>query len=158
MTTIAYKNGVIAFDGRMARTDDGTLISDDYLKMIEREGVFFFITGSIAFVDNLLNSYLGKESPNVHSAVNALVVDGEQLFYIGICPEPCYFWKEPISRDMIEAWGSGKDHVLTAFDYGADPIQAVQMAAKRDLFTGGVIRAFDINEKRIITEINREEI
>ena len=50
------------------------------------------------------------------------------------------FWKSPIPAGAIYAIGSGADHAITAMDMGASAIGAVEMAAKRDTGTGGIIR------------------
>lgn len=158
MTTIAYKDGIIATDGRMATDNDGTLISDCYPKVIQRNGVYFFIAGPIAWADNLMSSYLGEAEPNIRVAVNAVVADGDKIFYIGINPEadPPYLWKEPVLPEIPDSWGSGRDHALTAFDFGVDAVTAIKCAAKRDLYTGGQITTFNMKTKKV--EIIKENI
>jgi len=144
MTTIAYKDGVIAYDSRMTKTN-GTLISDNYQKKIERDGVIFFFTGGTASFDKLIKAYL---TGNIEFPINAnaVVIDGDDIFYIGCDPdsEPQECWKEPISPQICEAWGSGSDFALTAMDMGANAFDAVKMAAKRDVYTGGDIKTYEI--------------
>lgn len=53
---------------------------------------------------------------------------------------------------MDEVWverpfaiGSGRDFALAAMDMGATAKEAVEMAAKRDVYTGGTIRTVIID-------------
>jgi hypothetical protein len=159
MTTVAYKNGLIAFDSRL--TKDITLISDSYNKMIFRDGFYFFLIGAIAGFENLLDVFFEKKSPEeVHVSSNALVFDSEnkKIFYIGVDwdSDPHYLWKEPVDLNISDAWGSGSDHALTAFDFGATAYGAIEYAGKRDVCTGGEIKVFDINACKIINQ-NEEQ-
>lgn len=55
MTTIAYKDGVIAYDSRVTR---GSLIDhDDFEKLIHRNGHRFLLTGSGPDFPTLLDEF-----------------------------------------------------------------------------------------------------
>lgn len=139
MTTIAYKDGVIAYDGRVSA--GRTIIYDDFDKCRERDGVFFFGTGATGEINELIGAWFGEEIIGECGA-SALVLHDSQLTIIGY--SDAKLWKSPILMDRPYAIGSGEDHALTAFDMGATAYQAVEMAAKRDTGTGGKIRTLTI--------------
>jgi len=53
-------------------------------------------------------------------------------------------FKTPESSKSVFAIGSGQDHALTAMDCGLSAKEAIKMAAKRDVNTGGRVRTFKI--------------
>lgn len=140
MTTIAYKDGVIAYDSRSCQ---GTLITDDdYEKCIERSGICFWFTGCVSDFEDLIGVYFGAD-PRQNIDCTALVWDGETLNVCAVSNETG-FWKEPVSFMKPYAMGSGCYHAWTALDMGASAVQAVEMAMKRDVSTGGRVRTFKI--------------
>lgn len=136
MTTIAYKDGVIAYDSRL--NCDERIISDSFSKMVERNGVRFFCCGSQDHMERLADAYFGEDTGELEAT--ALVVEGGKVYRVGRCEKRLY------RSLMVEhgAIGSGTDHALTAMDMGATAAQAVKMAMKRDPFTGGRIRIFRV--------------
>ena len=74
MTTIAYKDGVIAFDSRCCR--DNTIMDDDFLKRISRDGVEIFYSGSTADAQVFADHWFGdrQSCPGLDTA--AYVWDG----------------------------------------------------------------------------------
>lgn len=141
MTTIAYKDGVIAYDSRISA--GRTIIYDDVDKKREREGVFFFGTGSTSDINDLIGAYFGEEIIGECGA-SALVVHDGALMIIGYSEGKV--WKSPVRADKPYAIGSGEDHAFTALDMGASAAEAVEMAAKRDTGTGGKIRTLIVKE------------
>ncbi|WP_315336189.1 proteasome subunit beta [Pseudomonas grimontii] len=142
MTCIAYKDGVIAYDSQI--TSGNTITYDDYQKCHEVKGVKFFMCGKTCDYAALQDSYFGAAVTKEVDA-SAIVADSEGLWCVGAGVGDG-FWKSPIMLDTTYAIGSGADHAITAMDMGATAYQAVQMAAKRDTGTGGVIRTMIINE------------
>ena len=140
MTTIAYKDGVIAYDGR-ATTSTGTIVYDDFEKCVERDGVRFVICGSTACMSKLIDAYFGEPQTCV-SADALVVVDGE-VWYISHGDDDG-IEKSQVLPDRPYSIGSGSDHAYTAMDMGASAYQAVEMAMKRDSCTGGLIRTLTI--------------
>lgn len=140
MTTIAYKDGVIAYDSQI--TCGSTVTYDDYEKCHEVKGVKFFMCGKTCDYTKLQDAYFGAAVTKEVDA-SAIVADGEGLWCVGAGVEDG-FWKSPIPASAIYAIGSGADHAITAMDMGATAYQAVQMAAKRDTGTGGMIRTASI--------------
>jgi len=139
MTTIAYKDGIIAYDSRV--TANGAIIYDDFEKRRERGGVSFFGTGATGDIEDLVSIYNGGAIAGECDAT-ALVVQNGQLLLIGYSDGKV--WKSPVRSDRPYAIGSGVDHAYTAMDMGASAYQAVEMAMKRDTGTGGQIRTFTI--------------
>lgn len=144
MTTIAYKDGVIACDARI--TNGTTITYDDYDKVIERDGVSFVLCGYLCDYAKLIGAWFG-ETFTVAVEASALVYDGNSLCYAaydvneGLC-------KTPILMERPYAIGSGSSHALTAMDMGATAYQAVEMAMKRDSCTGGKIRTLTIKAEQ----------
>lgn len=143
MTTIAYKDGIIAYDGLV--TAGGTIVYDDFDKMRERDGVLFFGCGATSEINELIGGYFGDEIAGECRAEAIVVVDG-LLTLIGFYEGKIA--KTPLLLDRPYAIGSGTDHALTALDMGATAYQAIEMAAKRDTGTGGKIRTLTIKTEQ----------
>ena len=149
MTTIAVKDGVIAFDSR--RTRDGRIIiSDNEDKSIrfEKDGkeCVAVAAGSIPDVNTLISIYTGKISESDCNSDNlqaeAFVMENEDGK-----PKVIHIWfscgslLKQTPCDKGDAIGSGSDFALAAFDHGATAVKAVKAAKKRDVYTGGVVRS-----------------
>jgi ATP-dependent protease HslVU (ClpYQ) peptidase subunit len=141
MTTIAYKNGVIAYDSQI--TNGNTVTYDDYEKCHEVKGVKFVLSGYMCDYPKLIAAWFGEPVTGTVEA-SALVVDGGSLCYAayndkdGLC-------KTPIWLERPYAIGSGQDYALVAMDMGATAAEAVHAAKKRDTGTGGVVRRLVVN-------------
>jgi len=142
MTTIAYKDGVIAYDSQITRGD--VIVYDDYEKCLERNGVKFFCSGSTPDFERMIDVYFGAK-PEGSINVTAFVLDGGRLMLSAVDSDTG-LWKSPIMRDRPYAIGSGEPYAFAAMDMGATAYQAVEMAAKRDTSTGGTIRTVIIDE------------
>lgn len=140
MTTIAFKDGVMAADSRGNDENVGIVpIPKVFRKKIKGKeyifGVAGYWEGALMFVewfrtrDNALHERLMKLSGD--SEFDVLIWDGkkllyaDQFMYLVEVTEPYY------------ALGSGAKHAITAMDCGRSARQAVQMAMKRDSNTGG---------------------
>lgn len=141
MTTIAYKDGVIAYDSQVTR---GDIITDDaYEKCIEQKGVKFFCAGPLSDHQRLVDVYFGAK-PEGNIDASALVADGESLLHVAV-DDTTGLWKTPILPARIYAIGSGSPFAFAAMDMGASAYKAIEMAAKRDTNTGGTIRTVIID-------------
>lgn len=138
MTTIAYRDGVIAYDSQVTRGD--LITSDDFDKCLTQKGVQFFCAGAIADRQRLIDAYFGGK-PEANIDASALVFDKGDLMMVAV-DDSTGLWKSPIPLDRPYALGSGSAFAFTAMDMGCDAVQAVRMAAKRDTSTGGKIRRF----------------
>lgn len=140
MTTIAYKDGVIAYDSQITRGD--VITYDDYEKCIEQGGVKFFCSGAVPDFQRLVDAYFGaKQDGNIDAT--ALVLDGESLMMVAV-DDATGLWKSPVLLDRPYAIGSGTPYAYAAMDMGASAEKAVEMAARRDTGTGGRVRTMRV--------------
>lgn len=138
MTTIAYKDGIVAFDSRTTDGND-TIATDDCIKMHKSGGRVFFMAGAVSDEPKFMQLWdTPKEGANLECW--AFVWDGSTLWYSAA--DKHEIWKCPV--DHPRAIGSGAKFAIAAMDMGADAKQAVKQAMKRDPFTGGKIRTFRI--------------
>lgn len=136
MTTIAYKDGVIAYDSRSTRGT--TILDDDTNKLQVVKGVRFLCTGATCDFAALIAAFFGADAPSAVEA-SALAWDGSALWLVGH-DDKTGAWKDSLELDRPYAIGSGSNHALTAMDMGATAVEAIQMAKKRDTCTGGRVR------------------
>lgn len=142
MTTIAYKGGVIAYDGRQTRS--GAIVSDDCSKCQVVDGVSFFLSGAVCDEKALIAAYFGTPSP-VPVECSGYVVDGGKLMMVGH-DDKTGIWKQELDLANPDAIGSGAPYALAAMDMGAGAEEAVLAAMKRDIYTGGLIRTVIIDQ------------
>jgi len=140
MTTIAYKDGVIAYDSRV--TAGNTIITDKEDKRHERDGVSFFVAGDDDGIQAVMDAYFGKRE-DLKPGSAAFVCEGSKVIKAAICGEEGY-WTAKLDPEEFYALGSGSDHAVTAMDMGATAEEAVRMAMKRDCCTGGEVRTFEV--------------
>ena len=138
MTTIAYKDGVIAYDSRQTRND--RIVSDNAPKCQVVSGVSFFLSGAVCDEKALIAAYFGTPSA-VPVECSGYVVDGGNLMMVGH-DDKTGIWKQELELTNPDAIGSGAAYALAAMDMGASAEGAVRAAMKRDIYTGGEIRLF----------------
>lgn len=144
MTTIAYKDGVIAYD---SRTTSGTLVNSDTTnKRHVVDGVSFFIAGAICDHPRLIAAYFGAEVGK-HVECRALVVDAGELFECAVSDDSG-FWRTQLVPEELTALGSGAHFAYGAMDAGASAVEAVKIATHRDVCSGGKVRAYNVVRKR----------
>ncbi|KQM46449.1 proteasome subunit beta [Pseudomonas sp. Leaf15] len=142
MTTIAYKDGVIAYDGRQTRND--RIVSDSAAKYQVIDGVSFFLSGAVCDEKALIAAYFGTPSV-VPVECAGYVVDGGKLLMVGH-DDKTGIWKQELELTNPDAIGSGAAYALAAMDMGASAEGAVRAAMKRDIYTGGEIRLFRLTD------------
>lgn len=140
MTTIAYKDGIVAYDSLC--TAGSTIIDHNYNKRIDVGGVQFFVTGTVADFEKAIHAYFVDEDDLPHVDVEFLAHDNGLLFRCSVGEGRMF--KTPKSLKTALAIGSGADHALTAMDCGLSAKEAVKKAAYRDTGTGGRIRTYQI--------------
>lgn len=144
MTTIAYKDGVIAYD---SRTTAGDVITNDHSdKHHEHNGVHFFMCGTLADYDAFFAAFEGEKRDSALQVSCLALVNGK-LFVCGYESESGV-WKSPIDMTQSYAIGSGSQFAWGAMDCGASAAQAVRVAMKRDTCTGGAVRIFQIESPK----------
>ena len=140
MTTIAYKDGIIAYD---SRTTAGDLItSDNTEKKYIRNDVIFFMCGATSDYNRFFSLYFGGNEIIKDIDASALVLDKGELFLVSV-DDDTGMWKQPMRMDNPCALGSGHQFALTAMDLGLSAEDAVKQAIKRDCKSGGTVRTYD---------------
>ena len=143
MTTIAYKNGIIAYDSRA--TNGAVITNPNANKCKTLNGASFFFCGAISDFDDFMALYFGEPVDKTLD-VTAIVVEGSSVT-LASSDEEGKLWKENLLEFPCYAIGSGATFALTAMDMGADAKKAVAMAAKRDTGTGGTIRTYKVQQQ-----------
>ncbi len=142
MTTIAYKDGVIAYDSRQTRS--GSIVSDDCQKLTVVDGVSFFLSGAVCDEKALIAAYFGTPS-HVPVECSGYAVDGGRLQMVGH-DDKTGVWRQDLDPANPDAIGSGSAYALAAMDMGASAEEAVRAAMKRDIYTGGKVRTMRIDQ------------
>lgn len=142
MTTIAYKDGVIAYDSRM--TAYNIVVDDNYNKLFQNNDVSLFYCGDVGDIEDFLRFYFDSEVPSRQLDCEALVVKSGNLHCVDVVSDGNDFRirKMPLRKDNHYAIGSGTKLSLAAMDMGACSYDAVKLACSRDIYSGGVIRTF----------------
>lgn len=150
MTTIAWKDGVIAYDGRAS--SGGTILTDDLDKAFRRPDtdLIFVCTGNRSDVSTMIEDYLYQRAVDRKEFTTAAIIlhPGGKVSWLSVNEDTGEWQDLPLDGPMLEcgALGSGRDHALTAMDMGASAVEAVEMAAKRDIYTGGTVRSIRFSD------------
>ncbi len=130
MTTIAYDGEFVAVDSYI--TEDDLVVDFDYKKLREVDGVKFFLCGDVSSFDTLIGKYF---SPALTSSgdSSALIIDKGIVMLAEMAGEE--FYCKQATYPM--ALGSGTALALGAMDAGASAVEAVSLAVKRDIYSGG---------------------
>ena len=130
MTTIAYKDGVMAAD---SQTDWFYRETVD-IKIQKKHGVMVGSCGNTGdgkkFRDWILNK---GDKPELKDKFSALVVRNGRVTQYDSC-------LVPMRSEKYTAIGSGAAFAIAAMDCGKNAIEAVRIAKRRDISTGGRIR------------------
>lgn len=138
MTTIAYDGKTIAYDSRS--TSEYKIGSDNFNKRFTKNGVVFFLSGSVGD-ENAIAELWESEETESEIDFHCFVIDNAGVWVFGGDSDAEVF-RFRVEQFEKYAIGSGRDHAITAMDLGCDAKTAVKMAAKRDCCTGGKIRTF----------------
>lgn len=144
MTTIVYSHKLraISYDSRV--TAGGDIISDEYDKMVERDGKKYFVSGNNADIDIFLNEVGNNNEASEGIEICALMVENGDVSLVAISGDGRY----KINKlQFNEGVGSGCCWALAALDFGKDTKEAVKYAAKKDSRTGGTINTYYLDGK-----------
>jgi len=150
MTTIAYKDGVLAADGR--ETIDGAIFNESAIK-IANLGNGLYFAGSGDSDDRAIREILGSgQIPSVEDLREikqehyGILADAKanKLYYVAADDKACAINDIPIDRPF--ATGSGGVYALGAMLAGASAKEAVQAAKKIDVNSGGKVRCVQLWE------------
>lgn len=137
MTTIAYRDGIIATDGQVTAGD--VIVFLDEIKREEKDCVAFFLCGSEDEREELMDAWPeGKVSKDCNAGGFAI----NQGVLLGCCANNgrVSTWSHPRSANW--AFGSGEQFAIGAMDAGLTAADAIAVASNRDVATGGTIRTY----------------
>lgn len=175
MTTIATKDGIMCSDGRMSL--GATIIKDDTVKVFNVNNHLVGVCGAARSISTFV-SWLQKHTDfrMVSEQVGDLVdlippVLEQDSDYTAIVVTPdkqvlLYESGVPIDmgNDVHMAIGSGGDFALSAMDSGLSAEEAVKVAMKRDVYSGGTITVVYLEEapemidKESAMKMSKEEL
>lgn len=158
MTTVAYKNGVLAADGRMSLGD--MIIKEDTVKVFWVNNHLVGVCGRARAISTFV-TWLQKMTDYhiVNQEVGALVdlvpptlEDDDGWTALVVTPNKqvlMYEGNTPIEMgvDVPMSIGSGSVFALAAMDAGANAEEAVKVAMKRDVFSGGTVTVVQLEEE-----------
>ncbi len=142
MTTVAFRDGVMAADSRGIDHGIGIVrIQKIFRKKIKGKEHLFGVAGyweaGLMFIDWFASrdAAMQERLSKLHddSDFDVIVWTGKKL----LCADS--FMRLTECTEDYYAIGSGAPHAITAMDCGKSARQAVQMAMKRDSGTGGRI-------------------
>lgn len=144
MTTVAYRDGVLAAD-RLATLGDVRHAVSAKLTDLGSDGALA-ITGNVGDAGKLRDWLqtdrtsprpdVGKEGRLIHVSVEGVVT---------IYEDGGSFVIKPIDGGGL-AWGSGAAAATAAMLMGADAVRAVEIASMVDVYTGEGIESIDLTE------------
>lgn len=142
MSTVAYRNGVLAADSRLSFGD--TISPSGGRKIFDLgDGRLLGFVGSFASAHALLRHFTQPEMfsyPELAEASAILILpDGSGMFY-----DDNGFY--PISLEPYFAIGSGQDAALGAMAVGASAKRAVEAAISVDKHSGGQIQVLRLRK------------
>jgi len=141
MTTIAYKDGIIAYDSRMVC--NGLIVDDLYEKEFFKDNIYIFYCGDVGDIEEFNEAVFSNANPSRELDCEALVVYSGKLYAVDIFETRLR--KAPLRLSCHTAIGSGSKLALAFMDTGMTAEEAVIATCKRDTQTGGVVRTHVIN-------------
>lgn len=149
MTTVAFKDGVMASDSRYSETAVGVTRGPKiFRKKVGKKEVLIGISGDV-FAAMLFVDWYGTNNTDLHKTLTGMVDDGfTALVWDGKRLLEANRYCRPTEVDeAYYAIGSGGVHAMTAMDCGKTAAQAVVMAIKRDQYSGGRIISMTLTHK-----------
>lgn len=142
MTTIAYKDGIIAYDSRSIRCD--FIESDRTNKRHDYKDHIFFLSGVCSDFEKFMEATIRETSEQEHECGGLMVDPDGVLWKVG---GQEVLWRERQQLATHTAFGSGLPWAMAAMDFGHTAKQAVKYAMTRDPGTGGKVRTFRLARK-----------
>ena len=149
MTTIAYKDGVIAHDGLVCSGNG--IIGKSFPKVfwVNKKVLGFDVICIAVAGDSSSRHFLENEELSYKTEVpgglsfNAIAITSDNnVIYIDSNDGDSYLHINVIEADY-HAIGSGSDYALGAMMAGASPVESVRIASEFDTGTGGSIVSFN---------------
>lgn len=136
MTTIAFRDGIIAFD-TLITADEKVFSTKD--KAFKINDYIVGCAGNLTDIEKFLNwvkSDMPEEKPKI--SIEAILIKGNK---VNIVSDNCVFSK---MAGKFCAIGTGANYALGAMEMGATAKQAVAIARKYDRLTGRKIKEIKI--------------
>ncbi|HHZ70630.1 MAG TPA: hypothetical protein EYN54_10230 [Methylococcaceae bacterium] len=145
MTTIIYchKTKQIAIDSRQTAGSD--IVNNDYDKTRYKKADLWFLSGTIAEVDNFMNH---EHKDKIDSPFNcrALFISNRKV-YLAVNSDDHMLIEELGANCGL---GSGAYWAESALDFGKSVREAVEYAATKDCNTGGKVRVFNLDQEEVL--------
>jgi len=144
MTTICYRDGVIAGDSRETIIEDreSTYIDNDVSVKVFRlkDGRLFGASKASESCSRLHESLIKGFGPPKLEDINGLLIDlkGRIWFFEGVQ------WRQ--LNQKYYAIGSGARFAMPAMDAGASAVLACKIGIKRDPYSGGKVTALRLRK------------
>jgi len=152
MTTIAYRNGILAADS-MITAGSRIVTSTNATKIVRlSDGRLFGHCGQMRHMKPLVAYLEGKSEryPDMEKDATAIVVhpDGRVELHFGRHPD------EAFAEDAeFYAIGSGSELALGAMAVGATSIEAVHAAIRFDTCSGGDVKHLELQQVRRLSAV-----
>ena len=133
MTAIAYRDGVMAGDGRVG-DKHGDILSDTDVKVFKTKHYLLGTAGEAQSCQMLIEAVKGGYDPGKLRGINAMRVSkkGAIEIFEGRSWYPLH--------QTYAAIGVGATVAMAAMDLGFDAVKAVRAACKRNFSCGGKVR------------------
>jgi ATP-dependent protease HslVU (ClpYQ) peptidase subunit len=147
MTTVAYRNGVVAGDSRVTATD-GSIYSEDQPKFVvsKKHGVIYLFAGDLAGAQAVIRALERLPQMPWLSDVEAPLPDDVDFELLTITRDGLIYsfdgphWYK-VNAEFV-AIGSGGVGATAAMHMGAESTRAVEVAMLVDSSSGGPIHTF----------------
>lgn len=143
MTTIAYKDGMMAGDTKI---NGGKIDTFAFMKkVIKIDGCLIGATGNIDIIQWFFKNFRGSWVTRNYVSTHSLNLNGKDDVFEALVVTPkkkIFLFEEkmfPVEVGTVGyiAIGSGADVATGALYMGASPLQAVAAAIRHDIYTGG---------------------
>jgi len=158
MTSIAVKDGIMVSDGRVTLGD--TVIKDDMVKVFWVNNHLVGGAGRARSISTFVHwlqkqtdyTIVSNEVGDLVDLVPPVLEDDEGFSALVLTPTKqvlLYDGNIPIDlgNDVYTSIGSGSVYCLAAMDAGASAEDAVKIAMKRDVYSGGEITVVQLEEE-----------
>lgn len=175
MTTIATKDGIICSDGRMSL--GATIIKDDTVKVFNINNHLVGVCGAARAISTFVGwlqkhtdyRMVSEQVGDLVDLIPPVLEQSEDYTALVVTPDKQVLLYEggvPIDMgiDVHMSIGSGGDFALAAMDSGLSAEEAVKVAMKRDVYSGGTITVVSLEEehemidKETALKMSKEEL
>jgi ATP-dependent protease HslVU (ClpYQ) peptidase subunit len=148
MTTIAFKDGILASDSRYSHESFGITRGPKLFRKTVGKREFLLGIAGDAHAAMLFVDWYGTSNADLYKILTEMADDNfAVLVWDGKHLSEANRYCRPIEVDEpYYAIGSGAGHAMTAMDCGKNAVQAVRFAARRDHYTGGRIVSMSLTK------------